>query len=177
MMQRHHGEREQRNLFKHQAGKLFLPFPSGGSVLSFRSSRQPPARKRPPVQEQKHKRQRHQHPLGSSDPGRREPPPGCNERATAASRVARVSPQRQHEKQSAQHILALRHPRHRTPRAADAPQTPPPQTRCATARPVIRRSTRKSRIAAIAMQQDIGQMMPARPTIRRAGSPACGRAT
>ena len=86
-----------------------IPYPS--SLIPYPSS--PPSSQRPVVQQEEHKRQRHQHRLGRQPQGKRGhhqqvPAPRCR-----ALDVAGIEPKRQHEKQPAQHVLALGHPGNR----------------------------------------------------------------
>ena len=87
--------------------------PCRGWIGSFRRTAHAPRTEppqRPVVQQEEHKRQRHQHRLGRQPQGKRGhhqqvPAPRCR-----ALGVAGVEPKGQHEEQPAQDVLALGHP-------------------------------------------------------------------
>ena len=90
---------------------------------------------RPIVQQEKHKRQRHQHRLGRQPQGKRGhhqqvPAPRCR-----ALGVAGVEPKGQHEEQPAQYVLALGHPGDRFDPQRMNREIPPPPRHWARAHP------------------------------------------
>ena len=71
------------------------------------------AGQRPEIQQQQQRRQRDDHRLGHQAQGKKHRHQQIARQRPAVAHIAEIGPQREHEKQSAQHVFPLGHPGHR----------------------------------------------------------------
>ena len=87
--------------------------PSSGGRPPASQARPLKTPQRPVVQKQQHEGQRHQHRLGHQPQGKKRRHPKITEQRKGPPHIADVGPEREHEKQPAEHVLPLGHPGHR----------------------------------------------------------------